>query len=180
MIKKTLCYIASFALIILYVWIIFEGTNIDDKVSLEYKMFYVDKVLAFWPGENGLDYELGDVIKCGIKIPIENRVLRISRTGWVKYMGSYKAYGEDAKIYFSGLPKKDLTLNLKVFNEYENNEIEIFANGVSIGEFSPILQDSWNSMIISKELIDESGFLEIGLVLDDTNCIELKELVILD
>ena len=177
-IKKIICYGISIFLVILYASLIYDGINLEDRVSLEYKMFYVDKILKFWPGEDGLSYNLGDILKFGTDIPIEEQVARIGRTGWGCRENGYMVYGEGAKIYFTKIPQKDLILRFKIISLLNAHPIQMFANDTKIGEISSYTNDGWYSFYINKDSIGRDGFLEIEFNSKGMNEVLLEELTI--
>lgn len=57
------CYVLGGFLIVFYLVTLWQGLH--PSPSVEYRMYYLDQQLAFWPGENGLAIEPDSVLSFG-------------------------------------------------------------------------------------------------------------------
>ena len=97
--KKIFLYTLSAILVICYFSILY--ISLRPNVSWEYELYYIDKEIGKWPGNNGFSYKLGTKIETTLE---NNKNCKRFGKGWGEYTedGLWSS-GKESNIYFSNL-----------------------------------------------------------------------------
>ncbi len=98
-----LCYLLGGLLLAFYIVTLWQ--SLHPNPSTEYRMFYLDQQLAFWPGENGLAIESGSTLSFGPDCGPGQGANHLSRGGWVSTGETgWQSRGADSALYFTAEP----------------------------------------------------------------------------
>lgn len=152
-----ICYILSAALILFYLLVLWKARTPD--VNWAYQLYYIDKEIDIWPGIDGFDYTLGEVIQ------MEQEQKRCE-SGWgeIEAGGRWTQAGE-AAIYFDKLPDKKLKLELVYSKPAGNTEIVISANGQTIWQEvkNTAVKEEKIQMVIDRGIVLD-GRLKLSII----------------
>ena len=152
-------YVLCVLILFSYLFILF----LRPDVCIEYKMYYIDKVLEDWPGYGGLGYDLGDTVFFG-----ENQANQLSErrgSGWAPREDAYCfTDGKEASVYFVIEKQASLDLTLSV-KEIVCASYSVYANGTLIGEDLTHKNTSF-TLKIPKDAIKE-GLLEVTFKINE-------------
>ncbi|WP_434309593.1 hypothetical protein [Hominifimenecus sp. rT4P-3] len=158
--KKVAAYFLSAVLVFGYFAILWWART--PEVSDVYRMYFIDHSLSVWPGDTGLNCELGITEYLGTHSGEEKMALRLGR-GWydAEDEGRWTKGGE-AVLFYDPIPEisRDLIFTYTITNWISDGEIEILANGISLGTLSREM-DQPSSLKIPREIIGEDRRLEL-------------------
>ncbi|GAA3402992.1 DUF7024 domain-containing protein [Paenibacillus hodogayensis] len=165
MIRKTSFYAFSVCLIVWYLQVLFWSIN--PNVSHAYRLYYIEKELVEWSGNDALDYTTGETVDFGSGLSGKESI-KFLGTGW-SHMEEWGTWtdGEWANVFF--VMNKDainadqvLTINATAFSKQGPRKINIFINQKLLQEISvePEIQQELK-VKIPKNFIEADGFLHL-------------------
>lgn len=110
-----LCYLAVACLLAFYLITLWRSLN--PHPSLEYQAFYLDQILAFWPGEDGLEVSSGQTLVFSDEIGSGQGAGHLGRDQWKLENGKWQTTGQSAAIYLTGSGDVSLTGTLTLQGE---------------------------------------------------------------
>lgn len=167
--KKIAAYVLSAVLVIGYFAILWWART--PEVSDVYRMYFIDHSLSVWPGDTGLNCELGVTEYLGAHSEEEKTAFRLGR-GWydAEEEGRWTK-GDEAILLYHQVPELsgDLIFTYTITNWITDGEVEIFANGTSLGTL-PQEIDQPSSLKIPREIIREDRSLELSFSIEHPVC----------
>lgn len=168
-------YSLSLFLFIWYCIILIDSLN--PKVSLEYKMHYIEKTLIDWPGDNGLNYKLGSKLMFGTEY---NNMAKCRGNGWYQAEKKANWTSEKCEIYLNitnDAINDDKEMELVLQAAVPKSEVSVNINGKNISTFKPNENRDTYVFSIPKEILEEK-FLCIEFNIEDTKTAsELNQLI---
>ncbi|MBQ7668291.1 MAG: hypothetical protein IJS47_03090 [Clostridia bacterium] len=174
---KILAYLCCIILGIFYVVIIYLGINAKNTTSTEYRLFFIEDKLKYYPINDALSYNLGDEIDYSNMNDTSTYLdsLRIgNRSITIEEDGALYIDGENARIFFKGIEKKDLTLELALGQIEDYESINVYINDNEIYKFTQ--EQDYALYEIKKEYIGDDGLIELKL--DSTDKVKLNKIKI--
>lgn len=131
-IASILCYLLGGILIVFYLVILWRGLH--PTPSTEYRMYYLDQQLAFWPGENGLAIESGSTLSFGPDCGPGQGANHLSRGGWVSAGETgWQSRGAGSRLYFTAEP--DVQYNGSVtLQGTSGQQVVLYAGDEEVGQ----------------------------------------------
>ena len=151
-----ICYVVSAALNIFYLLVLWGARTPD--VNWAYQLYYIDKEINIWPGIDGFNYTLGDII-------LMDQEQKRCESGWgaIEAGGRWTQNGE-ATMYFDQLPDKNLKVELVCSKPAGDTDIVIKANGQDI--WQEIITKAFDGerieMIVDQKMVSE-GRLKLSI-----------------
>lgn len=153
-------YVLSALLFISYFAILSSAAHPD--VCYEYEQYYITRELEDWPGYGGLAYQPGDTFCFYNSVPKERQINRRGK-GWglLEEDGCW-TYGDEAILFFTELPEKDMVLELLLTDMEKNTVTEVYAGTEKIGEIRTLNEPdiSYLFSITAQQITD--GKLKLG------------------
>jgi hypothetical protein len=174
--KRNVLLIGSGLLVAFYLYVLQLAAN--PHVSVEYKLYYIDQKLKYWPEKNGLSYQLGMPIHFNKK----KEVVNLSRKGWSEpeQQGTW-TIGHQATLYL--LLNSDtvsdriiLKLNARpiLHKNHPELRISITINDIKIGKTEYKMDDinNINGMhatyyIFPSHLIKKDMLFRVGILIEN-------------
>ena len=172
--KKVICYGLSLMLLTFYLFLLLSG--IHPKVSLEYRMYYVDRTLANWPGNGGLQYEPGEPLSFCMISKDPYRIRRRGK-GWGRLMPDGCRWSQErADVYFTGMEQREYTLEASLTGLA--GDVLAVANQKELGSLQ-INEDGAYTVRIPADCIGDDGWLTLTLVLQPYSSETLLQRIVL-
>ncbi len=170
--SKMLYYFASIVLLTIYLLVLFTTTV--PKVPYEYQLYYISKSLQDWPGYNGLEYTLGDIIL----LTTEGSNLNIAKRrgfNWnaIEEDGCW-TFGDRASLFFTSIEPEhnqdSIYGHFDISDIRDNCSAKVFANNTYLGEINE--EGVFIFEIPNNSYKDENGKIEIKFLLENYGSIE--------
>lgn len=121
------CYLLAAALLLFY--FVTLGRGLAPRGSAEYRAFYLDRVLACWPGENGLAVAAGQTIEFDEEVAPGHGAGLLARDEWQYQQGTgWQTVGNAGSLYLTVPAGQTLDGTLLVQGE-AGQEIVLLVQG---------------------------------------------------
>ena len=186
-VRFVLCYCLAAALLGYYLVILYLGMN--PKTSQGYRAFYLDREIAVWPGESGIDIVPGQIITFESEsggdgqgaghIPVKPDPEYIIMDGW-QYVDTigYCITSWEARLLFYGQPGQTYHGSITFTSPQAGGEVTLFANDeqVAFEQFPEAEQ----TVVFDTPALPEDGRLVLHIVLggDLATPLAVKEMVL--
>lgn len=138
-IVRLFAYGLSIVLVATYMLILWSARS--PQVSLEYKMYYIERTLREWPGNGGLAYELGTKESFATDDMAEEGYVKRLTEGWSypEVLGIWTD-GEQASLIYiiTDTVEEDLTLEMEIPQYISGVSVQVYANEEWIGRFDEV------------------------------------------
>lgn len=142
------------------------------KISIEYKMHYISKQLSDWPGNGGLQYQIGNKLFFGTA---ENGMAKIKSrgTGWngKEDWGDWTD-GKDAHVYLiineNIMNNLIMTIDTTTFYPDGKQKVDICIDGIKVSTLyieNSVFKDY--QVIIPKDLIKRGKPIDIQFIINN-------------
>ena len=153
-----ICLIASWYAIVLY-WIY------SPNPSIEYRLYYIDKVLSDWPGQGGLKYEFGTMLSFG-KESISETLVKNKGQGWSKPEADHTWTIDDTAVLFF-IIEKDIVSGERESDIIIKAEVQAFIVR-EFGLTEQIVVVKVNDQEIDNWIIDQEDYFEYVTIIPKT------------
>ena len=164
MFKRTagiFCYVLGGILLVFYLATLWRGLH--PSPSTEYRMYYLDQQLAFWPGESGLAIEPGAVLSFGPDCGPGQGANHLARGDWVSAEESgWRYQATDSTLYFTAEPAAQYDGSLTLCGSAGQTAI-LYADGKEAGR---VLLSGKEDTLDFACTVPDSGLLTLSLTAD--------------
>lgn len=155
------CYVLGGFLIVFYLVTLWRGLH--PSPSVEYRMYYLDQQLAFWPGKNGLAIEPDSVLSFGPDCGPGQGANHLARVEWVTAEESgWRSQAAGGTLYFTAEPGAQYVGSLTLCGTAGQTAV-LYADGQEAGQV--LLSGREDSLDFSCTVPD-SGLLTLTLTAD--------------
>lgn len=164
MFKRTagiFCYVLGGILLVFYLATLWRGLH--PSPSTEYRMYYLDQQLAFWPGESGLAIEPGAVLSFGPDCGPGQGANHLARGGWSSAGETgWQSLGAESVLYFTAQAGSQYDGSLTLCGTAGQTAI-LYADGE---EARQVLLSGREDSLDFSCTVPDSGLLTLSLTAD--------------
>lgn len=152
------CYLLGGFLLVFYLATLWQGLH--PAPSIEYRMFYLEQQLAFWPGENGLAIESGVCLTFGPDCGSGQGANHLAQGDWVSAgEDGWQSRDADSVLYFTAETDSQYTGTLTLCGA-AGQTVVLYADGKEAGR---ILLSGGEDTLDFVCTVPDSGLLTLSL-----------------
>lgn len=169
------CYLLAAALMVFYLFTLWQGLH--PTTSSEYRAFYLEQKLLFWPGKDGLDVAPGQTLDFTTnEIGPEFGAGHLSRDEWRLADSGWQATSDSASVFLTA--SNDVVLQARLQLRGEEGQELILTVGDSQDTVRTVLTGGIDELTFTCAF-SAGELLELTLETSPGNPITIQELTFL-
>lgn len=155
------CYVLGGFLLVFYLVTLWRGLH--PSPSVEYRLYYLDQQLAFWPGENGLAIEPDSVLSFGPDCGSGQGANHLARGEWIcAGETGWQSRNMDSMLYFTARAGSQYNGALTLCGT-AGQTVTLYADGEEAGH---VLLSGGEDTLDFACTVPDSGLLTLSLAAD--------------